>query len=380
MFTKERISNLMYALLSLVFTLILFFSPNSSNITTAIMSPNTLEETIQGVAIQPIYDSEKYFIQGYEPEATVRLSSLNRILLNSEVNQETRSFRVVTDLTGLTEGTHTVPLKVQNLTTGVTATLEPTSITVTIEKLETKTLPVEVMISDDNLAEGYQISTVSVNPKEVEVTTGNESMKEITKVIANLDNLSDVDQNMSKEVTLYAVNEEGEIISAFLSSKKANVTLEIKAPQKEVPLILKQVGEIPAGISHYEMMASQPTAVIIGSPEQLANYSQLSAVIDISSISEKVQQSVTLKVAEGMFVYPQQVNVTITPVLIPTAESTQDSTGESTANSDATSATTSETNTSESTTSEKTDEKPLGLAGAKESVDDPLQETIPSEE
>ncbi|MBP8693854.1 MAG: hypothetical protein KBH56_06845, partial [Enterococcus sp.] len=89
MFTKERISNLMYALLSLVFTLILFFSPNSSNITTAIMSPNTLEETIQGVAIQPIYDSEKYFIQGYEPEATVRLSSLNRILLNSEVNQET---------------------------------------------------------------------------------------------------------------------------------------------------------------------------------------------------------------------------------------------------------------------------------------------------
>ena len=176
---------------------------------------------------------------------------------------------------------------------------------------------------------------------------------------------------MSKEVTLYAVNEEGEIISAFLSSEKANVTLEIKAPQKEVPLILEQVGEMPAGISHYEMMASQPTAVIIGSPEQLTNYSQLSVVIDISSISEKVQQSVTLKVAEGMFVYPQQVNVTITPVLIPTAESTQDSTGESTANSDATSATTSETNTSESTTSEKTDEKPLSLAGVKESIDDP---------
>ena len=137
---------------------------------------------------------------------------------------------------------------------------------------------------------------------------------------------------------------------------------------------------MPAGISHYEMMASQPTAVIIGSPEQLANYSQLSAVIDISSISEKVQQSVTLKVAEGMFVYPQQVNVTITPVLIPTAESTQDSTGESTANSDATSATTSETNTSESTTREKTDEKTLSLAGVKESVDAPEQETIPSEE
>lgn len=370
MFTKERVSNFLYALLSLVFTLILFFNPNSASITTAIMSPNALEETIQGVPIQPIYDTDKYFIQGYEPNTTVRLSSLNRILLNGEVSEETRTFRVVTDLTGLGEGTHTVPLKVQNLTTGVTATLDPTSITVTIEKLETKTFPVEVNISDANLASGYQFSTLSVDPKEVEVTTGNQSMQEIDKVVASLDNLADIDQNLSKEVPIYAVNKEGEIISAFLSSDKATVTIEIKAPQKEVPLYVEQVGEIPEGVSHYQMSLSQPTAVIIGSPEQLAMYNQLNVVIDVSKINKKMQQSVTLVVEQGMFVHPQQVVVTVTPILIKVEESLESSTTSSTTS--APESTTDQTTLTEGQTKEIT----VSPVSAQQAV----EQTIPSTE
>lgn len=315
MFTKERISNILYALLSLLFTLILFFNPNSASISNTIMSPNTLEETVE-VAIQPIYDSDKYFIQGYEPTTTVRLSSLNRILLSGEVDEETRTFRVVTDLTKLGEGTHKVPLKVQNLTTGVTATLEPTSIMVTIEKLETKTFPVEVDISDENLAKGYQLSSLTVNPEEIEVTTGNLSMKEITKVVASLDNLEGIDQNMSKEVPIYAVNKDGEIIHALLSSESVVVTVEIKAPQKEVPIYIEQVGEMPDGISHFEMALSQQTAVIIGAPDLLAKYDHLTVSVDVSKVKKQTQQSMTLEIEKEMFVHPQQIIVTITPIFI----------------------------------------------------------------
>lgn len=372
MFTKERVSNLLYGLLSLVFTLILFFNTSNMSLSTAIMSPNTLEETVQGVPIQPIYETEKYFIQGYEPEATVRLSSLNRILLNGEVNEETRTFRVVTDLTGLGEGTHTVPLKVQNLTTGVTATIEPTSITVTIEKLETKTFPVEVNISDANLASGYQFSELTVDPKEVVVTTGNQSMKEITKVVASLDNLADIDQNLSKEVPIYAVNEAGEIISAILSSNQATVTIEIKAPQKEVPLYIEQVGDIPEGISHYEMNLSQPTAVIIGSPELLAKYEQLNVLVDISKITKKVQQSVILEVAQEMFVHPKQVIVTVNPVFIETEESKDPAA--STTSSASSTATSESTTTQIETTTQQSKDKTVGLVGTKKVI----EETFPS--
>ena len=44
------------------------------------------------------------------------------------------------DLSELGEGTHEVPLEVQNLSSGVTAEIEPKTITVTIEKKVTKHL------------------------------------------------------------------------------------------------------------------------------------------------------------------------------------------------------------------------------------------------
>lgn len=362
MFTKERISNILYALLSLVFTLILFFNPNSASISSAIMSPNTLEETVE-VQIQPIYDSDKYFIQGYEPKTTVRLSSLNRILLNGEVNEETRTFRVVTDLTKLGEGTHTVPLKVQNLTTGVTASLEPTSIIVTIEKLETKSFPVEVNMSDENLAKGYQLSELIVNPAEIEVTTGNLSMQEITKVVASLDNLEDIDQNMSKEVPVYAVNKDGEIIHAILSSERVTVTVEIKAPQKEIPIYVEQIGELPEGVSHFQIALSQPTVVIIGAPELLEQYDHLTVTVDVSKIKKQTQQSITLEIEKEMFVHPQQVMATVTPVFIKVEESEKPP------------ATSSEKQPTESSvesteTVEPSKEKTVGMADGQEKTDE----------
>lgn len=325
MFTRNRVTNVMYALLSLVFSLILFFSTKSSNFTAGILSPNRFEETIQAVVIQPNYDADKYFIQGYEPTVTVRLSSLNRILLNGEINEETRTFRVVADLTQLEEGTHVVPLKVQNLISGVEASIEPTSITVTIERLETKIFPVEVNISNQNLAEGYQLTGAKVNPAEVEVRTGHESMLEIAQVVANLDSLEGINQNLSKEIPIYAVDKNGEILNTILSPEKVLVTLEIKAPQKEVPLTVEQTGTLPQGISHFEIRLSQQTAVLIGSLDLLANYQSLSVPIDISKIKEYTERSVTLSASEGVFVHPQQVLLTITPVPIVMKESSEDS-------------------------------------------------------
>lgn len=324
MFTRERVTNIMYALLSLTFSLILFFNTKSSTFTPGIIAPNRIEETIQSVNIQPIYDTNKYFIQGYEPTVTVRLSSLNRILLSGEVNEETRTFRVVADLSQLEEGTHVVPLKIQNLTSGLDASIEPTNITVTIERLETKTFPVEVNISNTNLAEGYLLAGTKVDPTEVQVTTGHESMLEIAKVVANLDSLEGVNKNLSKEIPIYAVDKDGEILSAILSKEKAVVTLEIKAPQKEVPLIFEQTGTMPQGISHFDIRLSQQTAVLIGSLDLLANYESLTVPIDISNIREKTERSITLSASEGVFVHPQQIMVTISPVPIMVEESSED--------------------------------------------------------
>ena len=147
MFTRQRKSNIMYGLLALLFSLVLFFNANGSNLQNGLITPGSYEETLTEVPVQTTYDSEKYFIQGYEPTVTVKLASVNRVQLNAETNAETRNFRIVADLNKLKTGTHDVPLEVQNISNSVTASVNPKIFTVTIEKKVTRTYPVEIDFS-----------------------------------------------------------------------------------------------------------------------------------------------------------------------------------------------------------------------------------------
>ncbi len=112
------------------------------------------------------YDSKRYYIHGYENAVTVKLSSANRVQLNAEANEDTRMFRVTADITKLGEGTHEVPLKIQNLSSAVTAKIEPSTITVTVEKKVIKDFDVETLIPSTFTPSGYELDDTSVSPKK----------------------------------------------------------------------------------------------------------------------------------------------------------------------------------------------------------------------
>lgn len=58
----------------------------------------TYTHTLTNVPIDLKYDNDKYFVSGYSYEAKVYLSSVNRVKLDSEINSDTRQFKVVADL------------------------------------------------------------------------------------------------------------------------------------------------------------------------------------------------------------------------------------------------------------------------------------------
>ncbi|EQC69051.1 putative secreted protein, YBBR-like protein [Streptococcus sp. HSISB1] len=129
-------------IVSIFLSLLLFLAATTSNYThvgsQVSGATETYTHTLTNVPIDIKYDSDKYFISGYSYETEVYLTSINRVKLDSEINNDTRSFKVVADLTGLGEGTQTVPLKVMNLPSGVTATASPNNISVTIGKKKQK--------------------------------------------------------------------------------------------------------------------------------------------------------------------------------------------------------------------------------------------------
>ena len=221
-------------IVSIIFSILLFLTATTSNYThvgsQVSGATETFTHTLTDVPIDIKYDSDKYFISGYSYETEVYLTSINRVKLDSEINNDTRSFKVVADLSNLGEGTQTVPLKVTNLPSGVTATASPNNISVTIGKKKTKTFDVQGVIDDNQIAKGYELKKVSTDISEVEVTSAESIIDQIDHVVAKLPENEVLNGNYNGRVTLQAVASDGTILASAINPSKARLEVTVSSP------------------------------------------------------------------------------------------------------------------------------------------------------
>ncbi|HFU3729284.1 TPA: YbbR-like domain-containing protein [Streptococcus suis] len=229
---QEKFKAVGHLLLSLFLALLLFFyatTTNYKNSETAAQNTEseTYVHTLNNVPIDIEYDTSKYFISGFSSTVTVELRGSNRVLLQRESDEATRTFQIVANLKELDAGTNTVKLQLANLPAGVTATLAPDAITVKIGKRVSKALPVEAKVYSNQLAEGYSLSKVSVNVDTVKVTTDEETMAKIDRVEAIAVDVSNLSANYSGIAKLQAVDSDGNVLPVVLSQTEANMQVVI---------------------------------------------------------------------------------------------------------------------------------------------------------
>lgn len=357
MANKKRNSTILYSVAALFLSLILFFNANRTGFQNPIISSETSEETVRNIPVTINYDKDKYFIQGYDPTVSVRLSGKNRVQLQAEKNEETRHFRVVADLTELKAGTHDVRLKVKNLSNSVTAKVKPATLTVTIEKKASKDFTIDTTDLASRLQSGYELGDYGLSPQKVTVTTGNQTMKEIREIRLS-SQFDKINEGVSKKVALVAVNRKGEELAAEIEPESTLVKLNVTAPQKQVNLAAVQTGTPAAGISHYNFQLSKNNATITGSQTLLDAIDSLEVSVDVTGIKEPTTRQVKLTVPDNIHSDVNKVNVNITPVYENTTETktttttTQRKESRSTAQ-ESSAASTEETSSQSSQTSDK---------------------------
>ena len=218
--------------LSIFLALLLFFYATTTNYKNSKSSASNAESetyvhTLSGVPIDIEYDTNKYFISGFSSTVAVELRGSNRVLLQRESDESTRTFQVVADLRELTDGTQTVTLQLANLPPGVSATLAPDAITVKIGKKVSQSLAVEGVIYSNQLASGYSVSKVTVDVSSVKVTTDEETMAKIDHVEAVAVDISNLDSNYSGTAKLQAVDSDGNVLPVVLSETEANIQVVV---------------------------------------------------------------------------------------------------------------------------------------------------------
>lgn len=300
-------------LVSLVFALLLFFTAKTTAYNSSSSRINLLTETythtLENVPIDIKYNSDEYFISGYSYEVEVYLTSTNRLKLDSEINPDTRQLKVVADLTKLAEGTTKVTLEVKDLPSDVTAEVRPATMTVTLGKRVTKNLPVEVSIDEQRIVTGYLLEAASLDVSEVAVTSDENTMGQIAKVVATLpDGLFLADEEVKEAVTFQAVSEQGTILPAIISPAKAELTARLKKLTKTVPLAVELVGQMDSSLSNINYELGFSEVIISGSQEALDATDQVLVKIDISDIKKDTRKTLTLS-ADNVVVTPEVIDV-----------------------------------------------------------------------
>ncbi len=319
MIKKERRQNVFYGILALFFSLVLFFIASGSSLQVNLAgTSNPYEEEIDNVPIQTTYDTDEYFIQGFETTVDVTLSSRNRVQLNAERSDE---------------GTHEVPLEVKNLSSSVTAEIEPKTVTVTIEKKVTQTFTVEPVISTDGSTSGYGVDSMSVEPQEVEITTGDKTLAEIDRVIAIVNPDDITGDSITVDGTIEAWDSENNPLAIIPEPDSVDVALMMEAPSKEIELFVTQQGTTPDGISHYIYRMSSISAVLTGPQSILDETQQIGVPVDVSEITTTTERTVTIPVPEGTTINPTVVTIQITPVAETTTENQSNNDGDEATNS-----------------------------------------------
>lgn len=226
---KERLlggwkheKNSLYIISSLFFTCVLFVYATATNFQNSIsarqVKTETYTNTVTNVPIDIRYNSDEYFISGFASEVSVVLTGANRLSLASEMQESTRKFKVTADLTDASVGTIEVPLSIEDLPNGLTALATPQKITVKIgKKAQKDKVKVVPEIDPSQIDSRVQIENVTVSDEEVSITSDQETLDRIDKIIAVLPTSEHITGNYSGSVPLQAIDRNGVVLPTVIT-------------------------------------------------------------------------------------------------------------------------------------------------------------------
>lgn len=171
-------------------------------------------------------DNSKYVVTGYPQYVKVHLNGPSALVT---ATNNTQNFKVYADLSKLGPGKHRVPIKTSGLNSELRATIAPKYITVNIQPRKTVNMKVNVRLNTRSLDNGYQVGRPRVDVNSVQVTGSQEEVNRVTRIVAFVAVPRDAKSNLQRQVTLQALDRNGQTLNVVIWPATANVTVPISA-------------------------------------------------------------------------------------------------------------------------------------------------------
>lgn len=169
-------------------------------------------------------DNNKYVVTGYPESVKVQVSGPSALVTTTS---NTQNFRVYADLNSLGPGKHRVPLKTSGLNSELHAVMTPRYINVNIQPRKTINMRVNVRLSTHDLNDGYTVGRPRLDTDVVQVTGSRDEVNRVDRIVAFVAIPNNAKSDLQRQVTLQAVDKNGQTLNVVIMPKTTNVTIPI---------------------------------------------------------------------------------------------------------------------------------------------------------
>ena len=241
--------------------------------------------TLEEVPLNVYYNEEEYAITDMVEHVQVNLRGPQNVLTLLQIARP--SHDVFIDLRNLGTGTHNVNVQHRNFPNELTVNIVPQTVEVTIEEKRTISIPVDIeLLNKRAIKDGYTLGTPIVNPINVEITAAESIIQQVGFAKGFVD-VEGFDDSIEKSVPVKVYDQQGNELHIDVNPKVVDVKIPISSPNKDVPLKINRIGELPEGLS-IKTIYADPKEVTIFGPRNVINRIEFieGIEVDLSTITE----------------------------------------------------------------------------------------------
>src|SRR5699024_4934296 len=297
---------------SLAFDILMYVFVNIEVTTTDSRIPGESDrvEVLDDVPVDIRIDEDKYVVSGVPEFVTVSLEGPQSILTPKA---KQRNFDIFVDLEDLGEGEHTVDLEYDKIPDKLSVYIEPKTIDVYIEERATEEFMITAdFINEDELPEGYELSTPEIEPETISITSSRSVIEQIAMVKVFVDVAGLTEPIDNREVPVNVYDNQGNVLNVRAEPENVNVSVDVNNPSKTVSVNVSTTGDLPDGYDLTSISTEVEEVEVFASTEQLEEIDDISTEdIDLSSIRETGSIDVNLDVPDDVAVDQETIEVNV---------------------------------------------------------------------
>lgn len=277
-FDKILSSNTNIMIISIVMTLILFFTISGGDV----LSSPTSGVTLDNIPLLVEGLNEDYEISGVPRTVQVGLIGPSLDIYTSKIAND---YEVYLDMSDYDEeGNYTVNLKHRNFPESLSVMVVPTNLKISLlPKVEAKYQLSYQFINETKLDPEFSVTVEDMSLSHVTARASESTLNKIAKVVACID-VANQKERFEQDAKIKAYDNQGNELKVDFLTDTVHVKCQVTSYSKVVSVKPIFVGEVADGYVLTNYALSHSTVTIYGLEEELNSISEVTCQIDLSDI------------------------------------------------------------------------------------------------